>query len=65
MYKQILESIDGIGIYPIVTLIMFFVFFIVMILWLFNMDKTYLKNMAKMPLDQNEVSKKFKGNMNE
>ena len=65
MYKQILESIEGIGIYPIISLVMFFFFFVIMIIWLFKMDKNYLKRMEHLPLDQNESKKIFTGDNNE
>ncbi|MFO7447863.1 MAG: cbb3-type cytochrome c oxidase subunit 3 [Ignavibacteriaceae bacterium] len=63
MYRQILESIDGVGIYPVITLIIFFLFFVIMIVWLIKADKNYLKRMAQLPLDHNDSNKNYTGEL--
>jgi hypothetical protein len=65
MYRQILESIDGIGIYPVISLVIFFAFFTAMIIWLFRADNNYLRRMGNLPLDQSETNKNFTGDNNE
>lgn len=52
MFKNILESIDGIAIWPIIGLILFFVFFIVMLVFVIRNDKEHDEYMSKLPLDQ-------------
>ncbi len=54
MIKEYLQSIDGISIYPIISLIIFFVFFAVIIIWMFKVDKNYLKKMSNLPLETDE-----------
>jgi cbb3-type cytochrome oxidase subunit 3 len=65
MYRQILETIDGIGIYPVISLIIFFVFFAAMVVWLLKADNNYLERMGRLPLDQSETNKNFTGDNNE
>lgn len=66
MYKNILQSIDGVEVYAIIALLIFFLFFIGVTIWLFKVDKNYLKKMSKLPLEQdnNEFSN-FAGGTNE
>ncbi len=54
MYKDVLQSIEGIGIYPIISFIIFFTFFIGLIFWLIKADKNYIIKMKQMPLDSNK-----------
>lgn len=51
MYKNVLESISGIEIYPIISLTIFFTVFAVMIWWVVKRDKRYIEEMASLPLD--------------
>ena len=56
MYKDVLQSVEGIEFYTIVSMIIFILFFIGMIIWLFKVDKKYIQQMSKLPLqnDDNE-----------
>ena len=58
MFKEVLQSIQGVEFYTIVSMIIFILFFIGMIIWLFNVDKKYIKEMSELPLedDNNEFS---------
>jgi cytochrome c oxidase cbb3-type subunit 4 len=58
MFKEVLQSIEGIEFYTIVSMIIFILFFIGMTLWLFKVDKKYIKTMSELPLesDNNEFS---------
>ena len=51
MYRKVLENIAGVEIYPIITLIMFFVFFLLVLGWTFTLNKKYIKRMENIPLD--------------
>ena len=66
MFKDVLQSIEGIGIYTIISMIIFILFFIGMIIWIFKVDKKYIKHMSELPLNENnkEVSN-FTGGTNE
>jgi len=49
-----LESITGIGIYPLTSFMIFFVFFLGVTLYVIKADKNYLKKVSQIPLDINE-----------
>lgn len=58
MFKEVLQSIEGIEFYTIVSMFIFILFFIGMTIWLFKVDKKYIKTMSELPLDKdnNEFS---------
>jgi len=58
MFKEVLQSIEGIEFYTIVSMLILILFFIGMIVWLFKVDKKYIKHMSELPLNENnnEVS---------
>ncbi len=49
-----LEQINGVEIYPIISLIIFFVFFLVVGYLVFTADKSYIEEMKNMPLDKED-----------
>ncbi|WNH07915.1 CcoQ/FixQ family Cbb3-type cytochrome c oxidase assembly chaperone [Thalassobellus suaedae] len=49
--KNYMESITGIEIYPIISLLIFFTFFVVLFLWVFTAKKDYIKTVSNIPLD--------------
>ena len=49
--KGYMDSIDGIEIYPIISLLIFFIFFVVLFLWVFTAKKEYIKTVSNLPLD--------------
>ncbi len=51
-----LQSIAGVGIFPMISLIMFFIFFTVLVVWALKVDKTYISDMKNIPLDNNNES---------
>jgi len=53
-----LERIQGVEVFPIISLLIFFTFFAIMTFLVFNLDKGYIDNMKNMPLeeDNNESS---------
>ena len=56
-FRTYLETIAGIGIYPLVSLIIFFVFFVGLLLFVFRIDKKELRNMESIPLKDGVISK--------
>ncbi|WP_445733309.1 CcoQ/FixQ family Cbb3-type cytochrome c oxidase assembly chaperone [Mariniflexile sp.] len=54
--KGYMESIDGIEIYPIISLLIFFTFFVILFLWVFTAKKEYIKTVSNLPLEnQNDA----------
>ena len=50
MYKDILQSIEGVEFYAIAAMIIFILFFVGIIIWLIKVDKGYIKEMSELPL---------------
>ena len=57
MYKDILQSIDGIEFYAIGAMILFILFFIGMIIWVIKVDKNHIKKMSELPLKEEKTEK--------
>jgi cytochrome c oxidase cbb3-type subunit IV len=51
--KHHLSSIGGIEIYPMISFIIFFLFFIGVTIWVFKTDKRFFTKMGNLPLDNN------------
>jgi cytochrome c oxidase cbb3-type subunit 4 len=60
MYKELLQSIEGIELYPVISLIVFMLLFAGVVIWIMKLDKKYVKEMESLPLDDsNEVNKQM------
>jgi cbb3-type cytochrome oxidase subunit 3 len=57
--KHNLESIDGVEIYPIVSLLLFFLVFITMILFVFKLPKKSIDEVSQLPLDNDNNIKEI------
>jgi len=51
--KNYMESISGIEIYPIISLLIFFTFFVVLFWWVYTAKKEYINKVSNLPLDNN------------
>ena len=49
--KNHMESIAGVEIYPIISLLIFFIFFVALFWWVFTAKKDYIKTVSNIPLD--------------
>jgi cytochrome c oxidase cbb3-type subunit 4 len=49
--KNHMESITGIEIYPMISLIIFFTFFVALFWWVFTVEKEYISTVSNLPLD--------------
>ncbi|TPE45903.1 hypothetical protein [Pontibacter mangrovi] len=52
MYKNVLEAIDGIEIYPIISFSIFFIFFLGLLLYVSLLDKKHVEAMSQIPCAQ-------------
>jgi cytochrome c oxidase cbb3-type subunit 3 len=50
-FKHYLETISGISIYPMISLGIFFIFFLVLILWAVTVKKEKITEMKNIPLN--------------
>ncbi len=54
--KNHMDSISGIEIYPIISLLIFFGFFVGLFWWVFTTKKDYIDKVSNIPLDnQNQT----------
>ena len=53
-FKHYLESMAGIGIYPMISLIIFFGFFTLLTIWVVRVRKDYIADMKQIPFSENE-----------
>ncbi|UWX55401.1 CcoQ/FixQ family Cbb3-type cytochrome c oxidase assembly chaperone [Maribacter litopenaei] len=51
--KGYMENIEGVATYPMISLMIFFVFFVVLFWWVFTASKEYVKEVSEIPLDNN------------
>ena len=51
MYKEVLQNIDHIALWPVISFVVFFLFFIGLLWYTFTADKNFIKRMSNMPID--------------
>ncbi len=56
MYKNILQSIDNVAIWPVVSFVIFFLFFLVLLWWVFTANKDFIQKMKQLPMEDNQTS---------
>ncbi|MBR9915337.1 MAG: CcoQ/FixQ family Cbb3-type cytochrome c oxidase assembly chaperone [Algicola sp.] len=49
--KHHMESITGIEIYPLISLLIFFSFFVILFWWVITAKKDYINTVSQIPLD--------------
>jgi cbb3-type cytochrome oxidase subunit 3 len=49
--KGNLENIEGVTIYPIISLLIFFIFFALLLAWVFTAKKSYIEQVSNIPLE--------------
>jgi cbb3-type cytochrome oxidase subunit 3 len=57
--KHNLEGIDGVEIYPIISLLLFFLVFITMIVFVFKLPKKSIDEVSQLPLDNDNNIKEI------
>jgi Ca2+/Na+ antiporter len=53
-FSRYFEGIENIEIWPIISLVIFIIFFVVLLYGVFKMDKKYVQKMENMPLEKND-----------
>lgn len=51
MFNNYLQAIEGIEIYPVIGLIIFLIVFISVVVWVIKIDKNYIREAERLPLD--------------
>lgn len=65
MIRDVLQSIEGIEIYPIISLLIFVSFFIGMGIWLLRIDKNKINKFKRIPFDNDNNQNTISGELNE
>lgn len=61
MYKNVLQAIDGIEIYPLISFSIFFLFFMGLLVYVALMDKKYVQAMSSVACEDKDQDTTFKG----
>ena len=56
MYQEILRTIAGIEVYPVLSLILFVGVFAVVLLWVARLDRARLRQFAALPLNDTDAT---------
>jgi len=51
--KNYMESIEGVATYPMISLLIFFVFFSLLFWWVFTASEEHIKEVSELPLEDN------------
>jgi cbb3-type cytochrome oxidase subunit 3 len=52
--KQYAEKMDHAQVYPMISLIIFFLFFVLLLVYVFKMDKASINALSNIPFDEQE-----------
>lgn len=55
--KNYLETIEGVATYPMISLAIFFLFFVGLFAWVFTASKAYIKQMSDILLEEEQAEK--------
>ncbi|MEB8327887.1 CcoQ/FixQ family Cbb3-type cytochrome c oxidase assembly chaperone [Flavobacteriaceae bacterium KMM 6897] len=50
--KNYMETIDGVATYPMISLLIFFVFFTILFWWVFTASKEHITEVSKIPFEE-------------
>lgn len=55
MIKNVIESIGGIGLYGLISMLLFFLVFVGTIVWVLRLKRNYIQRMKDLPLAPDET----------
>ena len=56
MYKNVLQSIQDVEIWPTISLVLFFLVFIIVIIYVFRMNNHSIEKIKNLPLEEENES---------
>ncbi len=59
MYNNVLQSIENIAIWPVISFVIFFLFFICLLWWVFTADKKFIKYMENLPSSDGSLAQQM------
>lgn len=65
MFSKYLTSIKDVEIFPVISLIIFFAIFVLVLVKVIRLDKNYIKKMGNLPLENDKELKNKIENKNE
>lgn len=54
MFNNYLQAIEGVEIYPVIGLMIFLFVFISVVVWVMKIDKNYVSEAERLPLDNDD-----------
>jgi len=51
MIENVMDKMGGVGVFGVISICLFFAFFVGMLLWAFRLKQPYLNSMRELPLD--------------
>ncbi len=51
-----METIDGVATYPMISLLIFFVFFAILFWWVFTASKEHIAEVSSIPLEEEDTN---------
>lgn len=54
MYKEVARNIPNVSIYPVISFLIFFLFFLGLLIWVFRADKAFIQKIKNIPIDNND-----------
>ncbi len=54
MFKHYFKQIEDIELFPLIGLFIFVIFFILLLIWVYKVNKEYIKTMSELPLQNDE-----------
>jgi len=51
MYKEVLRSIHNIEVWPLISVVIFFIFFLALLWWALTAKQAFIKRMSHLPLE--------------
>ncbi len=57
MYKDVLNTIENVEIWPLISMIIFFLLFIGVGVYLLTVDTNFIKKMKELPMDDGTVKR--------
>jgi cytochrome c oxidase cbb3-type subunit 3 len=62
-FKNYLETISGIEIYPMISLMIFVLFFIVLIVWVIKLEKSEIIELENLPFSEKKINNTQKSSL--
>ena len=56
MYKEVLQHTGNLAIWPVMSFVIFFTFFLGLVWWAVTADRDYVEEMSELPLDDEKKS---------